>query len=142
EGVSLFKGDSRVSVARSLPWRESLGREENVGFNLVRCYLCPSFIEGDTTKDVGLRVANSHTSNHRGDDFTPLETIRRFLKLGVDPFRARRGGLRAGGKGTSSSLRVECGVYINGCIAFDFKINTRAYPHLTLNPLVSRFVII
>ncbi|GKD06385.1 hypothetical protein Tco_1181359, partial [Tanacetum coccineum] len=57
------------------------------------------FIEGDTTEDVGLRVANSHTSNHRGDNFTSLETIRRFLKLGVDPFRARRGGLRARGEG-------------------------------------------
>ncbi|GJV52926.1 hypothetical protein Tco_1448667 [Tanacetum coccineum] len=64
----------------------------------------PGFIEGDTTEDVGLRVANSHTSNHRGDDFTPLETIRRFLKLGVDPFRSRRGGLRAGGEGTSMDV--------------------------------------
>ncbi|GJT37162.1 hypothetical protein Tco_0937027 [Tanacetum coccineum] len=32
-----------------------------------------------TTKGVGLRVASSHTGNHREDDFTPLETIRRFL---------------------------------------------------------------
>ncbi|GKB31168.1 hypothetical protein Tco_0870569 [Tanacetum coccineum] len=67
------------SVPRSLPWRESLGREENVGFDLVRCYLCPSFSEGSTTRVVGLRVANSYTGNHREDDFTPLETIRRFL---------------------------------------------------------------
>ncbi|GJX26181.1 hypothetical protein Tco_0232477, partial [Tanacetum coccineum] len=28
---------------------------------------------------MGLRVAVSHTDNHREDDFTPLETIRRFL---------------------------------------------------------------
>ncbi|GKA88963.1 hypothetical protein Tco_0810775 [Tanacetum coccineum] len=28
---------------------------------------------------IGLRVANSHTGNHREDDFTLLETIRRFL---------------------------------------------------------------
>ncbi|GKC23561.1 hypothetical protein Tco_1025711 [Tanacetum coccineum] len=41
--------------------------------------MCPSFIEGGTVKGVGLRVANSHTSNHYEDDFTPLETIRRFL---------------------------------------------------------------
>ncbi|GKF26338.1 hypothetical protein Tco_0082232, partial [Tanacetum coccineum] len=67
------------SLPRSLPWRESLGRGENVGFNLFRYYLCPSFIEGDPTKGVGLRVANSHTGNHHDDDFTSLETIRRFL---------------------------------------------------------------
>ncbi|GJS92059.1 ribonuclease H-like domain, reverse transcriptase, RNA-dependent DNA polymerase [Tanacetum coccineum] len=30
-------------------------------------------------KGVGLRVASYHTGNHREDDFTPLETIRRFL---------------------------------------------------------------
>nr|GEZ58081.1 hypothetical protein [Tanacetum cinerariifolium] len=34
-----------------------------------------------TTKGVGLRVASSHTVNHREDDFTPLETIRRFLGI-------------------------------------------------------------
>ncbi|GJX38794.1 putative reverse transcriptase domain-containing protein [Tanacetum coccineum] len=76
-----FKGDSKVSVPRSLPWRESLGREENVSFDLVRCNLYPSSIEGGTAEGVGLRVANSHTGNHRGDDFTPLETIRRFLGI-------------------------------------------------------------
>nr|GFB90485.1 hypothetical protein [Tanacetum cinerariifolium] len=43
------------------------------GFDLVKCYLCPSFIEGGTARGVSLRVVNSHT----------------------DPFRARRGGLRA-----------------------------------------------
>ncbi|GJT35477.1 hypothetical protein Tco_0925896 [Tanacetum coccineum] len=31
-----------------------------MGFNLVRCYLCPSFVEGDTAEGVGLRVVNSH----------------------------------------------------------------------------------
>ncbi|GKD12761.1 hypothetical protein Tco_1197168, partial [Tanacetum coccineum] len=34
---------------------------------------------GPTAKDVGLRVASSHTGTHREDDFTPLETIPRFL---------------------------------------------------------------
>ncbi|GJZ65545.1 hypothetical protein Tco_0622241 [Tanacetum coccineum] len=73
------EGDSKVSVPRYLPWWESLGREENVGFDLVRCYLCPSSVKGGTVEGVGLRMANSYTGNHRGDDFTPLETIRRFL---------------------------------------------------------------
>ncbi|GJT39937.1 zinc knuckle CX2CX4HX4C containing protein [Tanacetum coccineum] len=35
-----------------------------------------SFIEGYNAKGVGLRVVDSHTGNHREDDFTPLETIR------------------------------------------------------------------
>ncbi|GKD65690.1 hypothetical protein Tco_1307798, partial [Tanacetum coccineum] len=39
----------------------------------------PAFIEGHTQEDVGIRVADSHTSNHREDDFRPLETIRKFL---------------------------------------------------------------
>ncbi|GKC44838.1 hypothetical protein Tco_1062560 [Tanacetum coccineum] len=30
---------------------------------------------------VGLRVADSHTGNHREDDFTLLETILRFLNI-------------------------------------------------------------
>nr|GEZ84970.1 ribonuclease H-like domain-containing protein [Tanacetum cinerariifolium] len=49
------------------------------GFDLVRCYICPNFIEGGTAIGFGLRVENSHTSNHHEDDFTPLDTIRRFL---------------------------------------------------------------
>ncbi|GJX89001.1 hypothetical protein Tco_0341015 [Tanacetum coccineum] len=63
-----------------------MGREENVGFDLVRCYLYPSFVEGDTTEGIGLRMTNSLTSNHRGDDFTPLETIRRFLEMAFRNF--------------------------------------------------------
>ncbi|GKA93253.1 hypothetical protein Tco_0815239, partial [Tanacetum coccineum] len=35
--------------------------------------------EKPTVKGVRLRVASSHTGNHREDDFTPLKTIRRFL---------------------------------------------------------------
>ncbi|GKE46706.1 hypothetical protein Tco_1477964 [Tanacetum coccineum] len=34
--------------------------------------------EGHTPKGTGLRVVDSHTGNHRGDDFTPLETFRGF----------------------------------------------------------------
>ncbi|GKG12486.1 hypothetical protein Tco_0346723, partial [Tanacetum coccineum] len=33
------------------------------------------------TKGVGLRVADSYTGNHREDNFTPLETIRRFSSI-------------------------------------------------------------
>ncbi|GJX93904.1 hypothetical protein Tco_0348490 [Tanacetum coccineum] len=37
---------------------------------------------------------------HRKDDFTPLETIPKFLGvIGIDPFRARRGGPRAESEG-------------------------------------------
>nr|GEW77452.1 DNA-directed DNA polymerase [Tanacetum cinerariifolium] len=40
-----------------------------------------SFVEDLPAKCVRLRVVDSHTSNRREDDFTPLETIRRFLSL-------------------------------------------------------------
>ncbi|GKA35911.1 hypothetical protein Tco_0722402 [Tanacetum coccineum] len=99
-----------VCVPRSLSWRESFDNVENVGFNLVKYYLCTSFIEGHTAKGVGLRVADSHTGNHHENDFTPLETIQRFLSvIGVDPFRARRGGLQAesGGKSSEAFLVAE-----------------------------------
>ncbi|GJV24047.1 hypothetical protein Tco_1376742 [Tanacetum coccineum] len=39
------------------------------------------FCRRPTAKGVGLRMASSHTGNHREDDFTPLETIRRFLDI-------------------------------------------------------------
>ncbi|GKB64109.1 hypothetical protein Tco_0920295 [Tanacetum coccineum] len=66
-----LRGIQGFSVSRSLPCRESQGRGENVDFDLTNSYLFPSFIEGHTPKGVG------------------------FVSLGVDPFRARRGGLRA-----------------------------------------------
>nr|GEZ95428.1 hypothetical protein [Tanacetum cinerariifolium]GEZ99636.1 hypothetical protein [Tanacetum cinerariifolium] len=77
--VSRFKGITRVCVPRSLSWRESLDRVKNVGFYLVRCYLCPSFIEGDTVKGVGLRVANFHTA-YGGKP--SVELLRSFLNFG------------------------------------------------------------
>ncbi|GJR06567.1 ALP1-like protein isoform X1 [Tanacetum coccineum] len=52
-----------------------------MGLDLVKCYLCTSFIEGHIAKGVGLRVADSHTGSYREDDFMPLETIRRFLSV-------------------------------------------------------------
>ncbi|GKA36870.1 hypothetical protein Tco_0723435 [Tanacetum coccineum] len=71
----------------------------NVGFDLTKSNLCPSFIEDLTAKGVGLHVADSHTGNHRGYDFTPLETIRRFLGIiRSRSLSARRGGLRARGE--------------------------------------------
>ncbi|GJU42608.1 putative RNA-directed DNA polymerase [Tanacetum coccineum] len=81
-GVSRdLRGIPGFSVPRSLSWRKSLGREENVSFNLVKCYVCPSFIEGGIVRGVGLRVVNSHTGNHREDNFTALETIQKFLGI-------------------------------------------------------------
>ncbi|GJT29433.1 hypothetical protein Tco_0909708 [Tanacetum coccineum] len=61
--------------------KKSLVDRENVGFDLTKYDLCTSFIEALTAKGMGLRVADSHTGNHREDGFTPLETIRRFLGL-------------------------------------------------------------
>ncbi|GKE72493.1 hypothetical protein Tco_1534534 [Tanacetum coccineum] len=60
---------------------KALIERENVGFDLTKYNLSPSFIKDLTAKGVGLRVADSHTSNHREDDFTPLETIQRFLDV-------------------------------------------------------------
>nr|GEV20765.1 hypothetical protein [Tanacetum cinerariifolium] len=67
--------------------RESLDGVESVGFDLVKCYLYTSFIKGHTAKGIELCVAHSHTSNHHKDDFTPLETIQKFLGvIGSIPF--------------------------------------------------------
>nr|GEU77077.1 hypothetical protein [Tanacetum cinerariifolium] len=60
---------------------KALVERENVGFDLTKSYLYPSFVKDLTAKGVGLRVADSHTGNHREDDFMPLETIRRFLGI-------------------------------------------------------------
>nr|GEW13668.1 hypothetical protein [Tanacetum cinerariifolium] len=75
---------------------KALVERENVGFDLTKSDLFPSFIEDLTAKGVGLHVADSHTGNHREDVFTPLETICRFLGI----IRSRslsgsKGGLRA-----------------------------------------------
>ncbi|GJT86094.1 hypothetical protein Tco_1067811 [Tanacetum coccineum] len=56
---------------------KALAEREFVGFDLTKSDLCPSFVKDLTTKGVGLRVADSHTGNHREDGFTPLETIQR-----------------------------------------------------------------
>ncbi|GKD15177.1 hypothetical protein Tco_1199584 [Tanacetum coccineum] len=60
---------------------KALVERENVGFNLTKSDLFPSFDKDLTAKGVGLRVADFHTGNHREDGFTPLETIRRFLGI-------------------------------------------------------------
>ncbi|GJX81633.1 hypothetical protein Tco_0331114 [Tanacetum coccineum] len=51
---------------------KALVERENVGFDLTKSELCPSFIEEHTAKGVGLCMTDSHTGNHREDDFTPL----------------------------------------------------------------------
>ncbi|GJS96645.1 hypothetical protein Tco_0803613 [Tanacetum coccineum] len=60
---------------------KALVERENVGFDLTKSDLYPSFVEDLTAKGVGLHMAGSHTGNHHEDDFTPLETIRRFLDV-------------------------------------------------------------
>ncbi|GJZ06447.1 hypothetical protein Tco_0540240 [Tanacetum coccineum] len=59
---------------------KALVERENMGFDLTKSDIYPSFIEDLTAKGVGLRVVDSHTGNHREDGFTPLETIQRFLE--------------------------------------------------------------
>ncbi|GKC70363.1 hypothetical protein Tco_1116246, partial [Tanacetum coccineum] len=67
-----------------LPWPgKALVERENVGFDFTKFDLYLSFVEDHTAKSMGLCVADSHTSNHREDGFTPLETIRRFLGITV-----------------------------------------------------------
>ncbi|GKC40932.1 hypothetical protein Tco_1053316 [Tanacetum coccineum] len=86
---------------------KALVERENVGFDLTKSDLYPSFVEDLTAKGVGLHVADS-----------PLVTITKMFyairnyskaikhNLGEDPIRARRGGLRAGeeSKIVSSSI--------------------------------------
>ncbi|GJV50751.1 hypothetical protein Tco_1446492 [Tanacetum coccineum] len=59
-------------------WK-TLVERENVGFDLTKSDICPSFVKDPIAKGVGLRVADSLTGNHQKDGFTPLKTIRRFL---------------------------------------------------------------
>ncbi|GKB44075.1 hypothetical protein Tco_0889017 [Tanacetum coccineum] len=58
--------------------RKALVERENMGFDLTKSDICPSFVKDLTAKGVGLRVVDSHTGNHREDSFMPLETIRRY----------------------------------------------------------------
>ncbi|GJY40668.1 hypothetical protein Tco_0427938 [Tanacetum coccineum] len=74
-----------------------------------------------TAKGVGLRVADSHTGNHREDGFTPLETIRRFLGIigsrSLSSSKGRplsqRGGLNPFGCAKLTTFAVMCKAY--GC---------------------------
>nr|GEY54322.1 hypothetical protein [Tanacetum cinerariifolium] len=50
---------------------KALAERENVGLDLTKFDLCPSFVEDLTVKGMGLRVADSHTGNHREDGFHP-----------------------------------------------------------------------
>ncbi|GJV35646.1 DNA helicase, partial [Tanacetum coccineum] len=72
---------------------KALVERENVGFDLTKSDLCPCFVEVHTTKYVGLLMADSHTGNHREDNFMPLETIRRFLGKEVVPLLEASTGL-------------------------------------------------
>ncbi|GKC94604.1 hypothetical protein Tco_1160046 [Tanacetum coccineum] len=82
QGVSLrITSDMRVRIMYHDLYLggKALVEKETVGLDLTKSDLCPSFVEDLTTKGMGLHVADSHTGNHREDDFTPLENIRRFL---------------------------------------------------------------
>ncbi|GKD96027.1 hypothetical protein Tco_1379924 [Tanacetum coccineum] len=81
-----FKGITGVCVPRSLSWRENLDRVENVDFDQVRCYLCPSSIEWDTEKSVGLRVANSHTVMLPQSNQAIYDALDRFSGLYIHSF--------------------------------------------------------
>ncbi|GJR89790.1 hypothetical protein Tco_0213801 [Tanacetum coccineum] len=60
---------------------KALVERKNVGFDLTKSDLCPSFIKDLSAKSVGHHVADSHTGNHHKDGFTPLESIRRILSI-------------------------------------------------------------
>nr|GEU86417.1 hypothetical protein [Tanacetum cinerariifolium] len=59
--------------------KKALVERKNLGSDLTKSDLCPSFFKDLTAKGMGLLMVDSHTSNHYEDDFTPLETIQRFL---------------------------------------------------------------
>nr|GEV81313.1 hypothetical protein [Tanacetum cinerariifolium] len=70
--------------------KKALVERKDVGLDLTKSDLCPSFVEDLTAKGMGLRVADSHTGNYREDDFTSLETIRRFLEMDLRSFMMER----------------------------------------------------
>ncbi|GJZ06674.1 hypothetical protein Tco_0540467 [Tanacetum coccineum] len=82
-----LKGDSGIMYHDFYLGRKALVEKENVGLDLTKSDLCPSFVEDLTAKGMGLYVADLHT--------------------GVDPFRAQRGGLQVEGEGTSSAETIE-----------------------------------
>nr|GEW90346.1 hypothetical protein [Tanacetum cinerariifolium] len=68
-------------IPRSLSWRVSLGKGGERGFRLDQVLTFSLVLSKTHREGCRLRVASSHTGNHRKDDFTPLETIRRFLGI-------------------------------------------------------------
>ncbi|GJY53437.1 hypothetical protein Tco_0445101 [Tanacetum coccineum] len=82
-GSKSLRGITRLVYHDLYLGGKTLVERENVGFDLTKSDLCPSLIKDLIEKGVGLRVANSQTGNHREDDFTPLETIQRFLEGGA-----------------------------------------------------------
>ncbi|GJY09746.1 hypothetical protein Tco_0377931 [Tanacetum coccineum] len=95
-------GEAQGGVPTNQLWHKSNGNRIEQGSTYKSVIMgvshdlrgIPSSVEGGTMEGVGLRVANYHT---------------------VDPFRARRGGLRAGGEGTSSGLPVEYSIVPSDC---------------------------
>ncbi|GJT16638.1 hypothetical protein Tco_0875344 [Tanacetum coccineum] len=101
---------------------KALVERENVGFNLTKSDLCPSFVKDLTAKGVGLCVADSHTSKHREDGFTPLETIQRLLGIS-------RSKSHSSSKGRPSSHRGGFMIHVveeNGRIHKDIELKRRS----------------
>ncbi|GJT33202.1 hypothetical protein Tco_0923621 [Tanacetum coccineum] len=100
ENVNKPEGIKRLVYHDLYLGGKALVEKENVGFDLTKSDLCPSFIEDHAAKGVGLRVVDCHTNNHREDDFMPLETIQRFLGIiGSRSFSSSKGrpSIRRGG---------------------------------------------
>ncbi|GJU74926.1 hypothetical protein Tco_1266331 [Tanacetum coccineum] len=54
--------------------KKALAERENMGFDLTKSDLCPSFVEDLTAKGMGLHVADSHT----GEAFEPEGRVRHY----------------------------------------------------------------
>ncbi|GKE18295.1 hypothetical protein Tco_1425872, partial [Tanacetum coccineum] len=93
---------------------KALVERENVGFDLTKSDLCPSFVKDLTAKGVGLRVSDSHIGNHHEDGFTPLETIRRLLGIiGSRSLRSSKGrpSSQRGGIIKLTTFAIMCKAY-------------------------------
>ncbi|GJY80794.1 hypothetical protein Tco_0493545 [Tanacetum coccineum] len=75
-----IEDDKYKAFAETMKWMREIYdgvrvKRDNVDFDLTKSHFCPSSVEDLTAKGVGFRVVDSHTGNHREDDFMPLETI-------------------------------------------------------------------
>nr|GFB09010.1 GDSL esterase/lipase At1g28580-like [Tanacetum cinerariifolium] len=118
-----LRGDSGIMYHDLYIGGKALVEKENVSLDLTKSNLCPSFVEDLTAKDMGLRMADSHTGNHHKYDFTPLEAIRRFLcifgsrslsSLKERPSSRKRGNDTSDSRGYLARLEAGYSEYIYG----------------------------